>query len=122
MPAQAAIYQCLDEQGNAVFSDLGCPGRQVMKLPDIQILDFTPSAGNAPARRSRSKQGSSKRRQDPARPGADPGWQRRQACEQARQVLQQIRRKRRQGYGIAEASRLDAQANAAKRDRQRYCH
>ena len=123
-PAAASIYRCTDDQGNPVFSDLGCGTSDQLELTPLQTLEFAAADAKTPllkrednARRREAAQ----RRKQAATERARVARRHEHACNQAAEVIAQIRDKRRQGYDLDESARLRAQLNAAKRDRRRFC-
>ena len=113
----AQVYACRDEAGRVWYSDLGCRSGAPLALDAPQVVEF---AAVPPGKSQAGPSGehSPGHSQSAA---ARAIAHRKQACTQARQVLERLRERRRKGYALEEQVRLEAQQKAARRDRQRYC-
>lgn len=121
----ASIHQCQSADGNVTFTHTNCPAQSqlvatIEKL-DVPWLQSVPVQPTPPASRSPGPPAHrNKGTKPPAAAGAS--WSERQAkCAEARQRLDQLRAKRRQGYALKQAARLENKERELKSARSRYC-
>ena len=122
------IYQCIQSNGQLLFTDTGCAGQQHYVPPPEALTRFTPLSA-AELRRladlsARTLKASKQRRlnlQQRQQARTTQAAAAAQACERAKTELATIAAQRRKGYSIKQSEQLSVAQRKHQAAKRKYC-
>ncbi|MCR9259921.1 MAG: hypothetical protein NXH95_09375 [Pseudomonadaceae bacterium] len=122
------IFQCVQKNGQLLFTDTGCTGQQLYVPPTQAVTEFLPLSAaeltrlkelsERVAKANRQRRQNLQKRQ---RALAEQTAAAEQACNRAKAELTTIAIQRRKGYSIQQSKQLSAAQRKHQAAKRKYC-